>query len=34
LAEHLGPFAEQSERDELRRMLADLRVNFVRQSGT
>ena len=34
LAEHLGSFAEESERRELELMLTDLRVNFVRQSGT
>lgn len=33
LVEHLGPVAEQAERGELERMLADLRMNFVRQSG-
>ena len=32
LLEHLGPLAEEGERGELERMLADLRINFVRQS--
>ncbi len=33
LVEHLGPAVEKVERDELQRMLADLRVNYVRLSG-
>ncbi len=33
LVEHLGPSIAQPERDELERILADLRINFVRQSG-
>ena len=34
LIEHLIPFATKDERAELDRMVADLRMNFVRQSGT
>lgn len=34
LIEHLIPFAAKDERAELDRMVADLRMNFVRQSGT
>jgi hypothetical protein len=33
LVEHLGPAIAPHERDELDRILADLRINFVRQSG-
>jgi uncharacterized protein DUF1844 len=33
LIEHLGPSAAEAERFELERLLADLRVNFVRQTG-
>lgn len=33
LVEQLGPVVEQAERDELGRLLADLRINYVRQSG-
>lgn len=33
LVEHLGPSTAPPERDELERVLADLRINFVRQSG-
>lgn len=33
LVEHLGPSIAPPERDELERILADLRINFVRQSG-
>ena len=34
LIEHLGPVTDKAERAELERMLADLRINFVRLSGT
>ncbi len=34
LREHLLPFASEDERAELDRMVADLRVNYVRQTGT
>ncbi len=34
LLEHLTPVAAQAERDNLQRMLTDLRLNFVRQSST
>ena len=30
---HLAPFAEHGEREHLEGMLADLRINYVRQSG-
>ena len=33
LVEQLAPVAEKGERDELERLLADLRLNYVRQSG-
>ena len=34
LARHAEPGAEPDERRDLRNMLADLRVNFIRQSGS
>ncbi len=33
LSEHLLPFASEAERAELDRMVADLRMNYVRQAG-
>ncbi len=33
MIEHLAPFTERAERDHLEGSLADLRMNYVRQSG-
>ena len=33
LIDHLTPVVAKAERDELQRLLTDLRLNFVRQSG-
>ena len=33
LVEQIAPAAAKPERDEMERMLADLRINFLRQSG-